>query len=126
MCVCLCSSLCYDFSILLSFSFSLMYIAYPYYMCIFLSSLLPSLLYRTSKNETLLLVAIKHKLEPVADRLCDLGAEASVADANGNSSLWVALRSQQESIAAKLVRRVLYSKISKFFYSKINEFFILK
>lgn len=103
-----------------------MYIAYPYYMCISLSSLLSSLLYRTSKNETLLLVAIKHKLEPVADRLCDLGAEASVADANGNSSLWVALRSQQESIAAKLVRRVLYSKISKFFYSKINEFFILK
>ena len=59
---------------------------------------------RTSNNETLLLVAIKHQLEPVADRLCDLGAEVGVADAAGNSPLWVALRSRQESIAAKLVR----------------------
>lgn len=51
----------------------------------------------------MLLVAIKHQLEPVADRLCDLGAEVGVADANGNSPLWIALRSRQESIAAKLV-----------------------
>ena len=49
-------------------------------------------------------MAIKHQLEPVADRLCDLGAEVGVADAAGNSPLWVALRSRQESIAAKLVR----------------------
>lgn len=39
----------------------------------------------------------------MADRLCDLGAEVGVADVDGNSPLWVALRSGQESIAAKLV-----------------------
>lgn len=58
---------------------------------------------RTAQNETLLLVAIRHQLEPVADRLCDLGAEVGVSDASGNSPLWVALRSRQESVAAKLV-----------------------
>lgn len=61
---------------------------------------------RTAQNETLLLVAIRHQLEPVADRLCDLGAEVGVADAAGNSPLWVALRSRQESVAAKLVRQL--------------------
>ena len=58
---------------------------------------------RTAYDETLLLLAICHQLEAVADRLCDLGAEVGVADADGNSPLWVALRSGQESIAAKLV-----------------------
>ena len=55
------------------------------------------------QNETLLLVAIRHQLEEVADRLCDIGSEVGVADASGNSPLWVALRSRQEAIACKLV-----------------------
>ena len=41
------------------------------------------LLCRTPNNETLLLAAIKHQLEPVADRLCDLGVDVSVADSSG-------------------------------------------
>ena len=62
---------------------------------------------RTSQNETLLLVAIRHQLESVADRLCDLGAEVGVVDSSGNSPLWVALRSRQETIASKLVRIII-------------------
>lgn len=63
------------------------------------------LLHRTPQNESLLLLAIKHKLEVVADHLCEvLGTELSSADSKGNSPLWVALRSRQETIASKLVR----------------------
>lgn len=59
---------------------------------------------RTPQNESLLLLAVKHKLEVVADHLCEvLGAELSSADSKGNSPLWVALRSRQENIASKLV-----------------------
>lgn len=59
---------------------------------------------RTPQNESLLLLAVKHKLEMVADHLCEvLGSELSVADSKGNSPIWVALRSRQETIAAKLV-----------------------
>lgn len=50
-------------------------------------------------------MAIKHKLEGVADHLCEvLGTELSSKDGQGNSPLWVALRSRQEAIASKLVR----------------------
>ena len=56
----------------------------------------------------MLLLAIRHKLESVADQLCEvLGADissVSAADSNGNTPLWVALRSRQENIASKLVR----------------------
>ena len=39
------------------------------------------------------------------DHLCEvLGADLSIIDGKGNSPLWVALRSRQESIASKLVR----------------------
>ena len=49
-------------------------------------------------------MAVKHRLEVVADQLCEvLGAELSTADSKGNSPLWVALRSRQENIATKLV-----------------------
>ena len=59
---------------------------------------------RTPQNENLLLLAIKHRLEAVADQLCEvLGTELSSADSKGNSPLWVALRSRQEDIASKLV-----------------------
>jgi len=65
-------------------------------------------LYRTPQKESLLLLAIRHKLEAVADQLCEvLGADisnVSAADSDGNTPLWVALRSRQESIASKLVR----------------------
>ena len=63
---------------------------------------------RTPQNESLLLLAIRHKLETVADKLCEmLGTDISAISADdnsGNTPLWVALRSRQESIASKLVR----------------------
>ena len=59
--------------------------------------------YRTPQNETHLLNAIRHRLEDVADRLCEMGVDLSMADTQGNSPLWVALRSRQETIATKLV-----------------------
>lgn len=61
---------------------------------------------RTPQNESLLLLAIRHKLESVADQLCELlgSAVSSVPATDGNTPLWVALRSRQESIASKLVR----------------------
>ena len=58
---------------------------------------------RTPQNETHLLIAIRHRLEDVADRLCEMGVDLSMADTQGNSPLWVALRSRQETIATKLV-----------------------
>ena len=60
--------------------------------------------HRTPQNETLLLIAIRHQLERVADKLCEMGVDLSMADTQGNSPLWVALRSRQETIATKLVR----------------------
>lgn len=62
-----------------------------------------SLFFRTAENETLLLLAIRHQLHSVVDRLCSMGADLSVSDRKGNSPLWVALRSRQETCAAKLV-----------------------
>ena len=61
------------------------------------------LFFRTPQNETLLLIAIRHQLEKVADKLCEMGVDLSMADTQGNSPLWVALRSRQETIATKLV-----------------------
>ena len=58
---------------------------------------------RTPENETHLLIAIRHQLERVADKLCEMGIDLSAADTQGNSPLWVALRSRQETIATKLV-----------------------
>ena len=43
----------------------------------------------------------------MADRLCELGVEVNQSDQQGNSPLWVALRSKQEAIAAKLVGNVV-------------------
>ena len=59
---------------------------------------------RTPQNESLLLLSIRHQLEAVVDQLCELGSDLSLADKNGNSPLWVALRSRQEMVATKLVR----------------------
>ena len=61
------------------------------------------LLCRTADNETLLLLAIRHQLHSVVDKLCGMGADLSVSDRKGNSPLWVALRSRQETCAEKLV-----------------------
>ncbi len=58
---------------------------------------------RTPQNESLLILALRHQLEDVADRLCELGVDVNQADSEGNSPLWVALRSKQEAVAAKLV-----------------------
>ncbi len=67
-------------------------------------------MYRTPQNESLLLLAVKHRLEVVADHLCEvLGMELSMADSKGNSPLWVALRSRQEAIATKLVSFVMWA-----------------
>ena len=56
-----------------------------------------------SNKEGLLILAIRHQLEPVADRLCEMGVDLGASDQHGNSPLWVALRSRQETIATKLV-----------------------
>lgn len=65
--------------------------------------------FRTPRNESLLLLAIRHKLERVADQLCellgsDISTMSAAAGGGGNTPLWVALRSRQLSIASKLVR----------------------
>ena len=60
--------------------------------------------YRTADNETLLHLSIRHQLDVVVDRLCAMGADLSANDKKGNSPLWMALRSRQESCASKLVR----------------------
>lgn len=52
-----------------------------------------------------MILSICHQLETVVDQLCGMGAELGVTDLDGNSPLWVALRSRQESTAAKLVRQ---------------------
>jgi len=62
--------------------------------------------HRTPANESFLIAAIRHSLEDVADRLCELGVDVNQADSDGNSPLWVALRSKQEAVAAKLVSRL--------------------
>ena len=69
---------------------------------------------RTADNETLLVLAIRHQLHTVVDKLCDMGADLSISDRKGNSPLWVALRSRQDTCAQKLVssgqpRNILYT-----------------
>lgn len=59
---------------------------------------------RTGDNDSFLIMALRHQLEDVADRMCELGADVNQTDSEGNSPLWVALRSKQEAVAAKLVR----------------------
>ena len=49
------------------------------------------------------MLAIRHQLHQVVERLCGMGADLSVSDRRGNSPLWVALRSRQETCAEKLV-----------------------
>ena len=39
------------------------------------------------------------------DHLCEMGVELNTVDQEGNGPLWVALRSRQENIAAKLVSK---------------------
>lgn len=73
--------------------------------------------FRTPQNETQLLIAIRHRLEDVADRLCEMGVDLSMADTQGNSPLWVALRSRQETIATKLVGDTYYYMRSIMFYN---------
>lgn len=48
-------------------------------------------------------MAIRHQLEEVADRLCEMGSDVGAVDVSGNSPLWVALRSRQQKIASRLV-----------------------
>ncbi len=66
-------------------------------------------LLRTPENESLLILALRHQLEDVADRLCELGVDVNQADSGGNSPLWVALRSKQEAVAAKLVQSLAHT-----------------
>ena len=39
------------------------------------------------------------------DHLCEMGVDLNTVDQEGNGPLWVALRSRQENIAAKLVSK---------------------
>ena len=41
----------------------------------------------------------------MVDHLCEMGVELNTVDQEGNGPLWVALRSRQENIAAKLVSK---------------------
>ena len=41
----------------------------------------------------------------MVDHLCEMGVELHTVDQEGNGPLWVALRSRQENIAAKLVSK---------------------
>ena len=72
-------------------------------MCVCVCTKTPSLCSRTPQNESFLIVSIRHRLEDVADRLCELGVDVNQADHLGNSPLWVALRSKQDAVAARLV-----------------------
>ncbi len=68
-------------------------------MCVCVMCALP----RTGADDSFLIMALRHGLEDVAYRMCELGADVNQADTKGNSPLWVALRSNQEAVAAKLV-----------------------
>ena len=62
-------------------------------------------LHRGLHGESLLILSICHQLESVVDHLCEMGVELNTVDQEGNGPLWVALRSRQENIAAKLVSK---------------------
>ena len=49
------------------------------------------------------MMAIRLQLEPVVDALCKRGADVNKSDANGNTPLWVALKSRRMDIASTLV-----------------------
>ena len=48
-------------------------------------------------------MAIRLQLEPVVDSLCKRGADVNSSDHNGNTPLWIALKSRQMDIASTLV-----------------------
>ncbi len=50
-----------------------------------------------------ILMAIHLQLEPVVDALCKRGTDVNGSDENGNTPLWIALKSRQLDIAATLV-----------------------
>ena len=56
-----------------------------------------------------LLMAIRLQLEPVVDALCKRGADGNSSDENGNTPLWIALKSRQMDIAATLVSIILFN-----------------
>ena len=57
----------------------------------------------TKENMSPLLMAIRLQLEPVVDSLCKRGADENSSDENGNTPLWIALKSRQMDIATTLV-----------------------
>ena len=65
----------------------------------------PPPLHRGLHGESLLILSICHQLESVVDHLCEMGVDLNTVDQEGNGPLWVALRSRQENIAAKLVSK---------------------
>ena len=58
---------------------------------------------RTKENISPLMMAIRLQLEPVVDALCKRGADVNKSDGNGNTPLWVALKSRRMNIASTLV-----------------------
>ena len=50
-----------------------------------------------------LLMAIRLQLDPVVDSLCKRGADVNSGDENGNTPVWIALKSRQMDIASTLV-----------------------
>ena len=58
---------------------------------------------RSSDNLSALQLAVKRHLPLVVENLCKRGADTSILDENGNSSLWNALDTGQEDIATILV-----------------------
>lgn len=68
-------------------------------------------MYRTPQNENLLVLSIRHRLEDVADRLCEMGVDVNQTDQHGDPPLWIALCSKQEAVATRLVSVCVYQWI---------------
>ena len=58
---------------------------------------------RIIDDESYLVLAIKHQLQPLVKSLCEKGVDLGTVDRTGSVPLWVALRSKQENIASMLV-----------------------
>ena len=74
---------------------------------------------RTKENMSPLLMAIRLQLEPVVDALCKRGVDVNSSDENGNTPIWIALKSRQMDTAATLVRLV-YLVPSRFSYTNYS------
>ena len=60
-------------------------------------------------------MAIHLKLTPVVEALCNRGADVNNSDGDGNTALWVALKSHQLDIALSLVHCFIFCFAKKIF-----------